>query len=76
VRTTYINRRALSRRARRALAAVVAAVLTALIWVGHVLGLLVGAADALVTAHLGVPRIAYGCRRFAEVVRETWQEEL
>ena len=76
MKTTSIDRRALRRRARRVLAVVVAAMLTALVWVGHMVALLGGAADAFLTALLGVPRIAYGCRRFADVVRQTWKEEL
>ncbi|SEN87052.1 hypothetical protein [Nonomuraea pusilla] len=70
------DRRSLTLQARRLLAVIVAAVLTALVWVGHVLTLFVGAADALVTARLGVPRVAYICGRLAEVVRQTWKEEV
>ncbi|MBB6351857.1 hypothetical protein FHU36_008440 [Nonomuraea muscovyensis] len=70
--TTARNRRAV----RRVLATVVAAVITAVTWLGHVLALLAGAVDALVTALLGVPRMAYGARRFADVIRETWKEDL
>ncbi|SDJ93504.1 hypothetical protein [Nonomuraea jiangxiensis] len=42
---------------------------------GHVLVLLLGALDALVTAWLGLPRLSRFSRQFVEVVRETWREE-
>ncbi|MBB6343766.1 hypothetical protein FHU36_000275 [Nonomuraea muscovyensis] len=69
--TTARNRRAV----RRVLATVVAAVITAVTWLGHVLALLGGAVDALVTALLGLPRVSYSTRRVADVIRETWEEE-
>ncbi|MEW1837499.1 hypothetical protein AB0392_06030 [Nonomuraea angiospora] len=37
--------------------------------------LVLGALDALVTACVGMPRLAYITRRFVEVVRETAREE-
>jgi hypothetical protein len=72
----YVDRRGLRRRARRLLADAAIGLVVALAMLGHVLVLLLGAADALATSVLGVPRIAYGSRRFVEVVRETWKEEL
>lgn len=50
-------------------------VLLALALLGHVLVLLLGAADALLSAYLGVPRLSSATRRFVEVVRDTWEEE-
>lgn len=47
---------------------------TGLVFVGHTVVLVLGAADAYVTAVLGTPRISYGCRRLAAVVRTTWKE--
>lgn len=76
MRTVYIDRRGLRRHARDLVATAVAAAITALAMLGHVVVLLLGAADALLTSLIGVPRIAYGSRRFVEVVRETWKEDL
>jgi pheromone shutdown protein TraB len=76
VRTVYVDRRALRARARYLLASAVAAAIVALLMLGHLVGLLLGAADAYVTSLLGMPRIAYGTRRFVQVVRETWEDDL
>ncbi|MEV0626024.1 hypothetical protein [Nonomuraea wenchangensis] len=43
---------------------------------GHVVALLLGALDALVSAYIGVPRLSSSTRRFVQVVRETWKEDL
>lgn len=75
MRTVYIDRRALLQQARvLAFRACVGLVLVLAI-LGHVLVLLLGALDALVTAFLGVPRLSRGTRRFVEVVRETWEAD-
>lgn len=76
MRTVYIDRRGLRRHARDLLAVAVAAFITALAALGHMVVLLAGALDALVTSLIGVPRISYGTRRFVEVVRDTWEDEL
>ena len=76
MKTVYIDRRGLRRHARDLAATALAATITALTMLGHVLVLLLGAADALLTSLIGVPRISYGSRRFVQVVRETWEEDL
>ena len=43
--------------------------------VGHIVVLVLGAVDAYVTAVLGVPRVGYGVRCLAAVVRDTWKED-
>jgi uncharacterized membrane protein len=49
-------------------------VVTAAMWTGHVIVQLAGAADSIITAALGVPRLSYTARRVAEVMRETWKD--
>jgi hypothetical protein len=63
-------------RARYLLASAVAAAIVALLMLGHLVGLLLGAADAYVTSLLGVPRLAYTGRRLAAVVRDTWKGDV
>ncbi|MFI7707587.1 hypothetical protein [Nonomuraea sp. NPDC049480] len=53
----------------------VAYLLAALTMLGHLVVLVAGAIDALVTAYVGLPRLAYAVRRIVEVVRETAREE-
>lgn len=60
---------------RRAVLRVLLVLLLALAILGHAVVLLLGALDALVTALLGVPRLAYGSRRFVELVWRTWEEQ-
>ncbi|WP_157251016.1 hypothetical protein [Nonomuraea typhae] len=43
---------------------------------GHVLVLVLGALDALVTAFVGVPRLSYASGRLVRVVAATWKESL
>jgi hypothetical protein len=64
------------RRARGLLVDVIAGAIVAIVMAGHVIGLVLGAADALVTSLLGVPRLSYGARRLVDVVRDTWREEV
>lgn len=64
------------RTVRRLAALIAARVVFLLAYLGHILTLLAGAVDALVTALLGVPRITYGAGRLARVVRETWEADL
>ncbi|TDC98495.1 hypothetical protein E1292_35240 [Nonomuraea deserti] len=72
----FIDRRALLQQARTlAFRAAVGLVLILAIF-GHVLVLLFGALDALVTAYIGVPRLSRTTRRFVQVVKDTWKEEL
>jgi hypothetical protein len=75
-RVTYIDRRGLRARARQLVNEAIARFMLALAILGHVIVLLAGALDALVTSLVGIPRISYGTRKFVEVVRETWKEEL
>ncbi|MFI7618024.1 hypothetical protein ACIBP6_43075 [Nonomuraea terrae] len=72
----HVDRRALLQHARLlTLRAAVGLVLMMAI-LGHVLVLLLGALDALLTAWLGVPRLSSTTRRFVQVVRETWEADL
>lgn len=43
--------------------------------VGHVIALLAGAADALVTAAIGTRRISYISGQLRDAVRESWKED-
>ncbi|WP_336208216.1 hypothetical protein [Nonomuraea sp. LPB2021202275-12-8] len=49
------------------------ALLLSLAIFGHVVVLLLGAVDALITARLGLPRLSYSSRRLVEVVYITWK---
>lgn len=71
----HIDRDALLEQARVLAFRAAVGVLLALALLGHTLVLLAGAADALLTAYLGVPRLSSATRRFVEVVRDTWEEE-
>ncbi|TMR95599.1 hypothetical protein [Nonomuraea basaltis] len=73
MRTVYMDRRALLRQARYLTFRAAVGVLLALAILGHVLVLLLGAADALLTAFLGVPPLSSSTRRFVEVVKDTWE---
>lgn len=73
--STRIDRRELLQHARMLTFRACVGLLLVLAILGHVIVLLCGALDALVTAFLGVPRLSYGSRRFVQVVRETWEEE-
>ncbi|MFI6910471.1 hypothetical protein ACIBKY_55140 [Nonomuraea sp. NPDC050394] len=44
-------------------------------WLRHVVVLLAGALDALATAYLAMPRLAYLLQRFTQIVRDTRREE-
>ncbi|MFI6907328.1 hypothetical protein ACIBKY_39140 [Nonomuraea sp. NPDC050394] len=44
-------------------------------WLRRVVVLLAGALDALVTAYLAIPRLAYLLQRFTQIVRDTRREE-
>ncbi|MBF8187297.1 hypothetical protein ITP53_16470 [Nonomuraea sp. K274] len=76
MKTTYIDRRALLLQARVLTFRAAVGLVLALAIIGHVVVLLLGALDALVTAWVGVPRLSASTRRFVQVVRETWEEEL
>lgn len=73
--TVHIDRRALLREARALVFRACVGLVLALAILGHVLVLLLGALDALVTAYIGVPRLSRSTRRFVEVVRETWEAD-
>jgi hypothetical protein len=62
-----------ARALRQAAGLIAARIVFLLVWVGHVVVQLAGAADAIVTALLGVPRLAVGLRRFRAALRETWE---
>lgn len=72
---TRIDRRAMLRHARAMGFRACIGLVLVLAILGHVLVLLLGALDALVTAFLGVPRLSRGTRRFVEVVRQTWEAD-
>lgn len=76
MRTIYIDRRELRRQARALTFRAAVGTVLALAIAGHVVVLLLGALDAYVTSLIGVPRLSYASRRFVQVVRETWEEEL
>lgn len=71
---TYVDRRALLHLARTLAYRACVGLVLVLAILGHVLVLLLGALDALVTAFVGVPRLARTTRQFVQVVRETWEE--
>jgi hypothetical protein len=50
-----------------------ARVVHAFAWTGHVIVQAAGAADAIVTAMLGVPRIAVVSRRVRAALAEMWE---
>lgn len=61
------------RTARQLVFAIVAPVVAALAWIGHAIAQLAGAVDAVVTAWLGVPRLAVTVRRVRAALRDTWE---
>lgn len=76
IRTVYVVTTKSGSRARTVRALVflaVAPVVVALAWLGHAIAQLAGAADAIVTAALGVPRLAVLARRFLAALVETWE---
>jgi hypothetical protein len=52
---------------------ILARIVVTLAWLGHAIVQLVGAADAIVTARLGVPRLAVLGRRVRAALREAWE---
>lgn len=74
MRTVYVITSAPTSRAQRAryvALLILARIVGGLIGLGHLLVQLVGAADAIVTAVLGIPRLAVLGRRFAAAVRQS-----
>lgn len=61
------------RAVRQVVFAIVAPVVVALAWIGHAIAQLAGAVDAIVTAWLGVPRLAVTARRVRAALRDTWE---
>jgi hypothetical protein len=58
-----------------AVLAVCYGVALAVVFLGHVLALVFGAVDAVVTAWLGVPRLAVTLPRVGEQVRRSWRQQ-
>lgn len=74
MRTVYVVtnlRRPLHERIRDLALTVLAWLLLALAVLGHVVGLLLGALDALLAARLGTRRLAYICRLLRQALRDT-----
>ncbi|MFG1826715.1 hypothetical protein ACGFIJ_29905 [Microbispora bryophytorum] len=79
MRTVYVTTSAPVSRAQRARFLTLLVLARIVIWLamlGHVLLLLLGALDALITAAIGTRRMAFLSRQFADVARRTWKEDL
>ncbi|MFI7134210.1 hypothetical protein ACIBQ1_51690 [Nonomuraea sp. NPDC050153] len=72
--TESLDRRALLMLARLLAYRAAVGLVLVLAILGHVLVLLLGALDALVTAYIGVPRLSRFTRQVVEVIRETWEQ--
>ncbi|MEV4837807.1 hypothetical protein AB0K05_25015 [Nonomuraea sp. NPDC049486] len=76
MRTVYVVTTAPGVRARTVRAVlllILARIVYALAWTGHALGQAAGAVDAVVTARLGIPRMAVLARRARAALHETWE---
>lgn len=76
MRTVYVVTTAPTTRPERARYLMLLFLARIVIWLmvtGHVVVQLLGAADAIATAVLGIPRLAVLGRRFAAAVQQTWE---
>lgn len=76
MRTVYVvttKPGARARTVRAVLFLIVARVVVAVAWTGHVVVQLAGAADAYITACLGVQRLAVLADRVRAALHETWE---
>lgn len=76
IRTVYVvttMRGARARAARQFAVLLAARIVYLLALLGHTVVIVLGAADAIVSARLGTPRLAVRLRRFRAALRETWE---